>query len=862
MRRSGRSVVHAARLWPGAALLLAVAIATPAVAFAREIPLGSGARATFTADGLRVVQDSGSAAPWQWEMPLRAFGRGARTRSAPSAEIPTDAGRLEYRRGSLTEWYVQVGPAIEQGFTLHEKPEGSGMLALRFELRTDLAPALSADARSIHFDAPGGARLRYSDLAAFDSLGTELPARFAVASGELILEVDDRGAVYPLTIDPLIYMEAKQVAFDAETDDGYGTSVAVDVDTAVVGAPGDDDPVVGDGTGAAYVYVRAGAAWVLQQKLTALDMAAGDGFGFSVAISGETIVVGAPGDDDTVAGADAGSAYVYRRSNGVWSQLGKLLAPDLAAGDQFGWSVAAFDGTALVGARSGDSGVADSGSAYVFVFDPVAITAPVFQAELDASDAAALDFFGASVSLDGETAVVGAYGNDDAGGESGSAYVFVRNVSVWSEQQKLVASDDSGGDQFGWSVGVSGDTVVVGAPGDDDQDTNAGSAYVFVRFDTTWSEMDELYSGSADFDDHSGTSVAVSSDAILVGAPDDNDQGEVNVYARDGVDWPRLMRIRAEDREDGDAFGESVAISGGSLAVGAPRDDDLIPDQGAAYLFYANEQNVDLEVATAVDDPEPAEGGIVVFTVTVTNWGPDDARVVAIYTPFPEGLTFVDSLASRGTYNVNTGIWEIGELPNYTAASLTLTGQVPIGSNGTTVTSTATLRAFDSTPEDNSDTVTAQVGDQGTPSVLQNGSFEIDTNPADGQPDGWTLRTNLATDMRDCTTASDGMCSYEIVGTGNGRKLFQKYTANSPAGAYTLGISGKADAITGVPKVKLVVTFTNGTRKGYTLTLPPGTYDWTAYNLPFTTTKPWKAVKLTISWKGQGTLHVDSVLIN
>jgi Domain of unknown function DUF11 len=247
--------------------------------------------------------------------------------------------------------------------------------------------------------------------------------------------------------------------------------------------------------------------------------------------------------------------------------------------------------------------------------------------------------------------------------------------------------------------------------------------------------------------------------------------------------------------------------------------------------------------------------------VTVTNWGPDDASVVAIYVPFPEGLTFVDSLASRGTYNVNTGLWEIGQLPNYSAASLTLTGQVPIGSNGTTVTNTATLRAFDATPDNNSATVTARVGEQSGSTVFQNGSFEIDTAPADGQPDGWTVKTNLATDGMDCTTASDGACSYRIVGTNKARKLYQKFDSNNPAGPYTLGISGKADAITGVPKVKLQVTYANGVRKGFTLTLPEGTYDWTAFSLPFTTTKPWKAAKLTISWKGQGTLHVDEVVI-
>jgi uncharacterized repeat protein (TIGR01451 family) len=321
------------------------------------------------------------------------------------------------------------------------------------------------------------------------------------------------------------------------------------------------------------------------------------------------------------------------------------------------------------------------------------------------------------------------------------------------------------------------------------------------------------------------------------------------------------MRIRASDRDGGDEFGRSVAISGGSLAVGSPLDDDLIADQGSAYLYFAFQQDADLEVATTVNDPEPAEGGTVVFTVTVTNWGPDDASVVAVYVPFPEGLTFVDSLASRGTYNVNTGLWEIGELPNYSAVSLTLTGQAPIGSNGTTVTNTATLRAFDATPDNNSATVTARIGAQGSSGVFQNGSFEIDTTPADGQPDGWTVKTNPTTDMLDCATASDGICSYMIVGTNKARKLYQKFDSTNPAGPYTLGISAKADAITGVPKVKLQVTYANGVRKGFTLTLPVGTYDWTAYSIPFTTTKAWKSAKLTISWKGQGTLHVDEVVI-
>jgi len=851
--------LQVAGLW-----LLAAAIVLPDGAFALEARLGQGARASFTGEGLKVTERGATEGGWQWELPLRAYGRGTGMQRARSASKKSShSARVEYQRGTLTEWYVNVGPAIEQGFTVSEKPAGSGPLALHFELRTDLAPSLSPDARSLSFSAPDGSRLRYSDLAAFDARGVQLPARFALEPERLVLEVDDSGAVYPLTIDPLIYMEAKQVAFDALTGDDYGASVAVDVDTAVVGAPGDDDPVAGDGTGAAYVYVRVGAAWVLQQKITALDRAPDDNFGASVAISGETIVVGAPGDDDTIAGADTGSAYVFRRTNGVWSELGKLLAPDLAASDAFGAAVAVFDGTALIGAPAGDSGVADSGSAYVFVFDPVAVTVPTFQAELTASDAAAGDEFGSAVSIDGESAVVGAWGNDDAGGQSGSAYVFVRADLLWTEQQKLTASDETAGDEFGRSVGISGDTVVVGAPRDDDQNGDSGSAYVFVRYDTSWNELEEIYAQNASNNDHFGSSVAVSSDTLLVGAPGDSgSQGEAFVFARLGVDWPRIMRIRGSDGEGGDEFGAAVAISGGSLAIGAHLDDDLIDDQGGAYLFYAYQQDCDLVVATAVNDPAPAEGATVVFTVTVTNWGPDDANAVAIYTPFPEGLVFVDSLASQGTYNVNTGIWEIGDVPNYSAASLTLTGQLPIGSNGTTVTSTALLRAFDATPENNTGTVTAQVGEQGTASVFQNPGFEIDTTPADGQPDGWVLSVNPATDMNDCTTSNSGACSFKIVGTGKGRKLYQSFGSTNPAGTYVLGISAKADAISGAPKVKLQVTPMKGKKKTYKLTLPIGTYDWTSHSIQFTTTQQWKAAKVTIQWKGKGTLWVDDVVIS
>ncbi|MSQ08671.1 MAG: hypothetical protein EXR44_05165, partial [Dehalococcoidia bacterium] len=208
--------------------------------------------------------------------------------------------------------------------------------------------------------------------------------------------------------------------------------------------------------------------WTQQQKLTASDGAANDFFGYSVAVSGDTAVVGAWGDDSA-----KGSAYVFTRSGSTWTQQQKLTASDGAAIDYFGYSVAVSGDTAVVGAYGDDS---YKGSAYVFTRSGSTWTQ---QQKLTASDGAANDYFGGSVAVSGDTAVVGAYGDDS---EKGSAYVFTRSGSTWTQQQKLTASDGAANDFFGWSVAVSGDTAVVGARSDD---SSKGSAYMFVMHTAT-----------------------------------------------------------------------------------------------------------------------------------------------------------------------------------------------------------------------------------------------------------------------------------------------------------------------------------------------------------------------------------------
>jgi hypothetical protein len=197
------------------------------------------------------------------------------------------------------------------------------------------------------------------------------------------------------------------------------------------------------------------------QKLLASDVTARDNFGYSVAVSGDTAVVGAYGDGDN--GSESGSAYVFRYDGSDWVEEAKLTASDGAAGDHFGFSVAVSGGTAVVGAGRDDDSGSSSGSAYVFRYEG---SDWVEEAKLTASDGAAFDWFGVLVAVSGDTAVVGAFGDDDSGSNSGSAYVFRYDGSDWVEEAKLTASDaapsPSFGARFGMSVAVSGDTAVGG----------------------------------------------------------------------------------------------------------------------------------------------------------------------------------------------------------------------------------------------------------------------------------------------------------------------------------------------------------------------------------------------------------------
>jgi hypothetical protein len=223
------------------------------------------------------------------------------------------------------------------------------------------------------------------------------------------------------------------------------------------------------------VFVRSGTSWSQQAKLAPIGVTLYDFFGYAVAISGDTAVVGAIGDDDN--GAESGSAYVFVRSGTSWPQQAKLMPTDGAADDHFGGTVAISGDTAVVGAPFDDDNASQSGSAYVFVRSGTSWSQ---QAKLTASDGAEDDFFGGAVAISEDTVVVGSASDDDNGSQSGSVYGFVRSGTSWPQQAKLTAADGAADDGFGYAVAISGNAAVVGAGGDDDNGSTSGSAYVYA----------------------------------------------------------------------------------------------------------------------------------------------------------------------------------------------------------------------------------------------------------------------------------------------------------------------------------------------------------------------------------------------
>lgn len=315
----------------------------------------------------------------------------------------------------------------------------------------------------------------------------------------------------------------------------------------------------------------------------ASDGAANDNLGFSVATNGNFIAAGANYDAD--GGSQAGSVYVFSRSGTTWGGQKKIVAGDAQAGDQFGTSVA-LDGTTLVigAAYDADQG-AGSGSAYVYVWNG---SNWAFQQKLLplAGEGDANDTFGTSVAISGNTAVVGAPYDSDTVSLAGAAYVFVRSGTTWSEQAKLVADDALANAYAGQAVGVSGDSVVVGAYNDKEKAATAGAAYVWTRSGTTWTKQQKVFAKDAAASAQLGWAVDLKGDVMVAGAPGDSaNKGATYTFTRSGATWTQATKLVASDGAAGAQLGKAVSSDGDNVASGAPETTvGANGAQGEAYV--------------------------------------------------------------------------------------------------------------------------------------------------------------------------------------------------------------------------------------------------------------------------------------
>ncbi|WP_287129130.1 FG-GAP-like repeat-containing protein [Candidatus Cyanaurora vandensis] len=562
----------------------------------------------FQPQGL-VLQGEGATRPWT--LGLSKIG----DKSLPAVPGTAIGNRVEYRRGAMTEWYLNTPQGLEQGFTLQAPPTEQRGIRLEMTITGGVQAELTPDGQAILLTR-GTESWRYDHLLVKDATGQVLTAQMDTDGTRLWLTVADQTAQYPITIDPLLSQPNAP-----GTLGGLGTAVALVGDTLVVGAPQDDIGLNVD-QGSAYVLVRNNGVWIPQAQLTASDGGAGANFGTAVAISGETVVVGAP------AVGVSNAAYVFVRTGTDWNEQQKLT-PTVANNAKFGQSVTIQGETLAVGAPGYDTGNNDDrGSAFVYIRSGTTWT---LQQEFPNTTGALNEQFGYALALGSETLAVGKPGV----GSKGSAFVFVRSGTLWTQQQRLTASDGVNGDSFGVAVAISGETVVVSAPSNDlSGNNNRGAAYVFVRSGTVWSEQALLRTATGADDDAFGFAVAIVGDLIVVGMPGDDFEGDANrgsafVFERAGTVWTQQQsKLTAGDGSAQDQLGYAVAISGNTIVTGAPGDDINATDQGSALVFIRNgsgwteQQNIFVTTSVlTITDFTPSGGGPgTVVTINGTNF--------------------------------------------------------------------------------------------------------------------------------------------------------------------------------------------------------------------------------------------------
>ena len=451
--------------------------------------------------------------------------------------------------------------------------------------------------------------------------------------------------------------------------DQFGRSVAVDGNTVVIGVWGNDSfgADTENGDGAIEVWTRSGSVWSLQQRIEPGDLAQHDAFGWSVAISGDTLVVGSPQAD--ASGADSGAVYVYTRSASVWTQQQKIAGSTTDGGDNFGYSVDVEGNTLIVGAKSDEVATAVPGSAFVFTRSGSVWTQ---QGRLTATGGQEADAFGSAVRLSGDYAVVGAeYADTLTGEDAGAAYVFKRTAGVWSQQAVLTSNLPDVGARFAHAVAIDGGTIVVS---DHLRASAAGRAVVFTGADATWTVQQTLSASDGLPQDYFSHGIAIVGDTLLIGAYqadlDTNvDRGAAYRFTRSGSMWTQIDKYLASDASTTggtEYFGFDVSLAPGVAAVGAPQDEVVVAgpvtrqDAGAVYMYHLGTPTTTIQIV----NPTTAKFGQVISLSAQVNGGTPTGNV-----EFRDGTTVLATSALNGSFvaaaNITPAVGSYSITANY-----------------------------------------------------------------------------------------------------------------------------------------------------------------------------------------------------
>ena len=557
-----------------------------------------GLTASFAAHGATISTRGGAHA----SIALQAIGSGTALHPVGLARPLAHANRAEYQRGAATEWFANGPAGVEQGFTVAAKPAGAtnGALTLALGLSGTLTARPGADGGLVLTGAGGKAVLRYGDLSVTDARGRALPAHMTVEHGRVLISVDARGARYPLTVDPLMSV-AELYASDGEKEDELGTSVAISGNVVVAGEP--LATIAGKvRQGAAYVFTEGAGGWATgtqTAKLLSSNGKAEDTFGGSVAISGKTIVIGAPGVSSG-SGVDAGAAYVFTEPEGGWGtpatqdQTAELINSEDVADYSFGTSVGISGETIVVGTPlyrnyvyKGAAHSDRDGAAFVFqepaggwskAANPQTQTTTLTLSEKEAIEAEELDHFGDSIAIDGtadeQTVVVGDSGaKADENYRQGAAFIFNRPAGGWKVEERhpgarLTASDGTHYEYLATAVAISssGEDIVAGAPEDEvNGKADQGAAYVFERPSGGWEAQSQqtqaatLIASAGAAGNFFGRSVTIEGPTVMV-------QGDGNgyVYSMPAGGWSGELHQSSEL----EGYAYSLALTPGYAIVG------------------------------------------------------------------------------------------------------------------------------------------------------------------------------------------------------------------------------------------------------------------------------------------------------